>query len=427
MRPVTARGFRDVLPPEAAEREVVSSRMAAVFSSWGYELIETPVVEELAAVEAAAGRLEGTVFRLIDLDGRLLALRPDMTVPIARLVASRLEGDRAEHRFRYSADVFREHESLRGQSREFRQVGVELIGRGGAAADAEILSLLVRTLEATGLPEFTIAVGTVAVLDAILASASMPESWRQGILAAAHQRDFVELERLAREGVNPHVARAVVAVPRIRGQEDAIESARVATRGLGCESALDDLAETWALVGDAGPTGAVMIDFSVMRSFGYYTGFVAEAYAPGFGLPLGGGGRYDRVLASYGAPSPAAGFALGLERVMIALAEQGISIPVRGLDAVVGGEPAEVFAASGRLRSGGWRVVASSLDGVELVREADRLGAAEAITATSGRIVRLDRAGEPALPIEEPLPYAPTATWADSADSGLTASGGDGS
>ena len=82
MRPVTARGFRDVLPAEAAEREAASSRIAEVFSAWGYGLVETPVVEDLAALEAAAGALKGTAFRLIDLDGRLLALRPDMTLAV---------------------------------------------------------------------------------------------------------------------------------------------------------------------------------------------------------------------------------------------------------------------------------------------------------------------------------------------------------
>jgi ATP phosphoribosyltransferase regulatory subunit len=101
--------------------------MSDVFAAWGYGLVETPVVEDLSALEAAAGSLEGTAFRLIDLDGRLLALRPDMTVPIARLVASRLSASEGPHRFRYAAEVFREHESLRGQSRQFTQVGVELV------------------------------------------------------------------------------------------------------------------------------------------------------------------------------------------------------------------------------------------------------------------------------------------------------------
>ena len=139
------------MPLEAAEREVLERRLGDVFSAWGYGLVETPVVERLDALEAAAGPLEGTAFRLVDLDGRLLALRPEMTVPIARLVASRMAEQPGPHRLRYAADVFREHESLRGQARQFTQVGVELLGASGPAADAEVVALLVEALAAAGL------------------------------------------------------------------------------------------------------------------------------------------------------------------------------------------------------------------------------------------------------------------------------------
>ena len=415
MRPATARGFRDVLPQEAAEREAVARRIAETFSAWGYGLVETPVVEDLAALEAAAGPLQGTAFRLIDLDGRLLALRPDMTVPIARLVASRLSGESGPFRFRYGAQVFREHESLRGQAREFTQVGIELVGDSGPAADAEIVALLVAALEAAGLPEFTVALGTVAVLHAIVAAADAPPAWGASVLAAAHDRNLVGLDELARELGETPAARALSAVPRIRGGREAIEECRAATRGLGCEAALDELSAAWDLIEAAGASERVLIDFSLMRSFDYYTGVVVEAYAPGLGLPLGGGGRYDGVLASYDAPAPAAGFALGLERVMIALLEQGANVAVAALDAVVGGDAAKALSVARELRASGWRVALSRNDGLELVREATRAGAAEALSCTARGAVRLDRAGLPALPLESPAPYPPTSTWAEPA------------
>ena len=205
MRPVTARGFRDVLPAEAAERDVVSRAIADEFAAWGYGLVETPIAEDWATLEAAAGPLEGTAFRFIDLDGRLLALRPDMTVPIARLVASRLSGVPGPHRLRYAAEVFREHESLRGQARQFSQAGVELIGGQDPAADAEVVSLLVAALEAAGLPEFTVAIGTVAVLHAIVRAADASPAWGAAVLAAAHDRNLVGLDTLAREVSAPAV------------------------------------------------------------------------------------------------------------------------------------------------------------------------------------------------------------------------------
>jgi ATP phosphoribosyltransferase regulatory subunit len=426
MRPVTPRGFRDVLPAEAAEREAVSHAIADTFSAWGYGLVETPVVEDLAALEAAAGPLQGTAFRLIDLDGRLLALRPDMTVPIARLVASRLAGQAGPHRFRYAAQVFREHESLRGQAREFAQVGIELVGEAGPAADAEVVALMVAALEAAGIPQYTVAIGTVAVLHALVAAADAPSAWGEAVLAAAHDSNLVGLDALASQVADARVAEAISAVPRIRGRREAIDVCRVATAGLGCEEALDELAAAWDLIWAAGADFNVVIDFSVMRSFDYYTGLVAEAYAPGLGLPLGGGGRYDGVLAAFDAPTPAAGFALGLERVMIALVEQGARVAVRGLDAVIGGDAAGALALGRELREAGWRVAPSRRTGSELVAEAERLGAAEAlqVPAAPGRAVRLDRAGQPALPLESPAPYPPTTTWAESGQ-GSPALGGE--
>ena len=383
MHPVTARGFRDVLPAEAAERETVERRISGVFSAWGYGLVETPVVETVSAIEAAAGPLSGTVFRLFDLDGTLLALRPDMTVPIARLTASRLGGDPGPHRFRYAAEAFREHESLRGQSRQFTQVGVELLGVGGAAADAEVVSVLVEALEASGVPEFTVAIGTVAVLHAIVEAAGAAPEWGDAVLTAAHDRNLVGLDRLAREVGSERVATALSAVPRIRGGAEAITACREATAGLGCEGVLDDLAETYRLLEAAGVAESVIVDFSVMRSFDYYTGLVLEAYAPGVGLPIGGGGRYDGVLAAYGAPMPAAGFALGLERVMIAIVEQGATVEVAGLDVLVGGDPAAALVLARELRAQGLRVALSARLGEELAEEAVRLGATEWREATA--------------------------------------------
>ena len=396
MRPVTARGFRDVLPAEAGEREVLARRIAETFSAWGYEPVETPVVEDLAALEAATGPLEGTAFRLIDLDGRLLALRPDMTVPIARVVASRLGQDPRPHRFRYAAEVFREHESLRGQARQFTQAGVELVGTSGPAADAEVVTVMVEALEAAGVPEFTVAIGTVAVLHAIVAAAGGSGEWNAAVLGAAQDRNLVGLDALAREAASPAVARALSTVPRIRGGAEAIDTCRDVTSGLGCEAALDDLEATWSLISAGGGAERVLIDFSVMRAFDYYTGLVVEAYATGVGLPLGGGGRYDGVLAAYDAPAPAAGFALGLERVMIALVEQGAGVEVRALDAIVGGRPEEALVAAQELRAGGARVALSSACGAELASEAARTGAREALEARGAGVVARVWPREPA-------------------------------
>jgi ATP phosphoribosyltransferase len=397
MRAVTPRGFRDVLFAEAAERGAVAGAIADSFARCGYALVETPVVERYATLEAGAGRsLEGTAFRLVDVDGSLLALRPEMTVPIARLAASRLAGVPGPHRVAYVAEVFRERESLRGEARQFTQAGVELLGTSGAAADAEVVTALVEALAAAGLREFTVGLGTVAVLRALLEACGGSEEWRDAVIAAAHQRNLVAIDRLVdAPGIAAAAGAALRRIVRIGGGAEAIAAGREVAASAGCAASLDTLDDTWALLEAAGVAGRVRVDFGILRSFDYYTGLIVEAYAPGLGLPLGGGGRYDDLLATFGAPMPAAGFALALERVMIALSEQGVDIATTTVDAVVGGEDAaEVARAAALLRAGGARVrMTSAADGGAVRAEADLAGAPLALLARDGVVAELGAGG----------------------------------
>ncbi len=392
-RPATPRGFRDVMPQEAAERERVSASVTRVFDAWAYEPVETPVVEFDRVLEMAAGSLEHTALRLIDVDGSLLALRPDMTLPVARVVATRLPDAARPLRLRYAAPVFRERESLRGEAREFTQLGVELVGVEGPAADAEVIGLLVDSLAATGLDDFSVGVGTVAVLDALLSASGEPGTWQTAVRRAVHDRDLVRVDELA--GQSPGAQRAVAVlrqILRMRGGRDVISTCRDALSEVGVPDVLDDLEAAWSLLEAAGHTERVRIDFGIMRQFDYYTGMVLEAYAPGVGLPLGGGGRYDRALAAFGSPAPAAGFALGLERLMIALVEQDSVPPPAQLDVVLGGSAGDVFGMAEQLRAEGKRVaLAAGVRSEELARLARELGARAAAQAEAdGRLTWLD-------------------------------------
>jgi ATP phosphoribosyltransferase regulatory subunit len=418
MRPVTPRGFRDVLLQEAAEREVVTAQVAAVFDAWGYAPVETPMIEEYATLEQGVGLAsELAAFRLFDLDGSLLALRPEMTVPIARVAASRLADQVGPQRVRYTGPVFRENVSLRGQARQFTQAGIELIGEGGPAADAEVVALAVEALTAAGLDDFVISIGTVALLSALLEGTGQDQAWEGAIVAAVHDRNLVELDRLAgAHGLDPALARALAQAPRLRGGAEAFDACEALIAAAGAEGVLAPLRETYRILDALGYAGRVTVDFGIMRSFDYYTGFVFEAYAPGVGAPLGGGGRYDRLLAAFGRPAPAAGFALGLERVMIALAEQGSTPALQPRDARIGGYAGAAFAAAHDLRASGWRVrMAVGRSGAEIVLAAELADAHEALVAQDGEIWRLDRAGERALPLARPLPAPPSATWAGGA------------
>ena len=326
MNYVTPAGFRDFSAEEAALREEITYNVQQLFAKSGYTPIETPTLEIMDVLEAG-GHVPASPFKLFDSQGELLAMRPDVTMQVARMCSTRYAGCTAPLRFRYTQRVFREADTrLQAVTREMTQIGIECIGQKGAAADAEVIGLMTEALIAAGVPDFKLALATVGVLRALLAASQGTPAWQKSILQAYHASNFVDLDALTdsesaqfvASGARADVARAIRLLARIRGGQDAIAAARLLVEPLKCADGLDEFEQTYALLCARGLRERIMIDFSVMSSFDYYTGVVFEAYAPQIGTSLGSGGRYDHMLAAYGQDRPAAGFAFYLEQVMTA-------------------------------------------------------------------------------------------------------------
>ncbi|MDO4891395.1 MAG: ATP phosphoribosyltransferase, partial [Coriobacteriaceae bacterium] len=261
---------------------------------------------------------------LFDWGGCLLALRPEVTLLGARMCATRLADQPGPFRFRYQQRVFRQTEP-ETSNREMTQVGVECIGEAGTAVDAEVIGLLVDALRTCGLEDFKISLGTVAVLNDLLDAASDDATWKRAVRHAYHETNFVELAELTSAGNGkPVYLDAIRKLPDLRGGREAIEQVRALTEPLGCANGIDALAQTYAALEQAGLAGCVMLDFSIISSFDYYTGVIFEVYSPRLGTPLGSGGRYDDVLSAYGKARPAAGFGFYLDLVMKAVASGAV-------------------------------------------------------------------------------------------------------
>ena len=326
----TARGFRDILPQEALARERITSQVRECFSAHGYLPVETPLLEDRAALERG-GRLKDSPFQLFDTDGTLLVLRPDLTLPVARLVAGRVDAGQLPARFRYVAPVVREEPSLRGQPRQFTQLGVELVGTDGAAAEVEVVSLLAEVLAALEVPAWRIVFGSVTPLTALLASCAPSPDFREKVLELVHDSDLVTLDELvdATPTLKPSAARALHAIPRMHGGAEVVERIDALLAEADVPVAERGCVELRALVGELEvlfADGRASFDFSIINSFDYYTGIIFKGYAEGIAASLASGGRYDAVLANLGRPGLAAcGFALSLERLQEVLGEPGDS------------------------------------------------------------------------------------------------------
>lgn len=316
----TPRGFRDVLPEEALWREQITQAVGSCFARAGYLPVETPVLEESSLLRDSDIPV-GTTFRLFDSDASQLIVRPDVTLPVARMVSTRLRGQEGPFRLRYAVPVVRESESLRGVSRQFTELGVEFIGVAGAKADAEVLLLMTEAIEAAGVHDYIVAMGSVTPLEALLKASGCDDAWCARVRGLCSRCDLTGLRSLVDEGgVDPALGDALCALPRIHGGRDAVARAAELLGSCGCvDPCLEDILDLLERAERAGVAGHVSVDFSVVGSFGYYTGMVLEAYVPSLGIRLGQGGRYDDMLARFGQDRPAVGFALSLDSIQAAL------------------------------------------------------------------------------------------------------------
>jgi ATP phosphoribosyltransferase regulatory subunit len=316
-------GTRDVLPDEMRELRAMTDRVRSVFEEAGYGEVATPALEYESTFNRADTFASRPAYRVFDEAGNVLVLRADMTVPIARVVATRYAHAEPPLRFAYLALAYRGVRPQRGQSREFLQAGVELIGSPGAEGTAEVLTVLCAALDAAGLRTYRIGLGDAALYPSLLEALGTPPERRERILAALAGGDFVDVERQVRElEIGADAAALLLRVPRTRGGPEVFAD----LEGV-LHDALAGMREVHARLAPA-VAERIIFDLGLVRSIGYYTGAVFQVYDPAYGVPLGSGGRYDELLGSFGRPLPAVGFALNVERLHIALTgeERGRSL-----------------------------------------------------------------------------------------------------
>jgi len=310
-------GMRDLLPGESSRARRVSDRILSQMQRWGYREVVTPTMEYFDTLIRGEGTEAGDrLFKLVDRGGELLALRPEMTTSVARLITTHLRGHPLPFRVAYAGQVFRGSETGSGRLREFPQVGCELIGAGTLEADAEIVALAVEALEASGTQGCSISLGHVGFLQGMLAGLTLPDEGAREVRAFLYQKDFVGLRAiLDRYGIPATRADALSQLPVLSGP-GAIHDARRLAGTAESERVLGDLEDLMKRLAAYGVGDIVRVDLSIIRDFEYYTGIVFEGHTSALGYPLLGGGRYDRLLEGFGAAYPATGFAVRVDRVL---------------------------------------------------------------------------------------------------------------
>jgi len=324
----TLRGMRDLLPEDAATMTYIGDTARKVARLYGYKEIITPVVESYELLAAKAGdEVRSRMFAFKDLGGREVALRPEFTASVARLVATTLRNEPKPFRIFCTGSTYRYDEPQRGRYREFWQSDYELIGSNRPEADAEILMATNSLMQDAGLKKFAMKTGHVGVLRAILAEEKIDEKQQNAIMQLMDKKEYDDAIRMVENaGATQKCLTTLRQLVQCRGNDifEIINRMKELVKDYEKSvTAAENLEEILTLVTESGCKIDMSVDAGFARGLEYYTGMVFEVYVPDLDIALGGGGRYDRLVELFGGePTPATGVAHGIDRIMLAMQAQ---------------------------------------------------------------------------------------------------------
>lgn len=330
----------------------------SVFDGWSYEEIATPTVDYYSLFERGMGPAEAhRAFRFTDTDGRLLALRPDVTSGIARAAATLFGNRRRPLRFCYGAPVFRfTHQSHADWRRESIQIGCELIGRNTLAADMEVLAIACEILDRLGLNgKYIITLNDVEIFNGVAENLGFDPDARNQLRQLMDGRNQADLESFLTPHVPAHDRHAFSKLIRLSGKHETVAAARKVITNSRSQRALDRLEGLWRLIDRLSLTDRFEIDFGDVSRIDYYTGLTFKIYIEGAGARVGSGGRYDNLTANFGKAEPAVGFVLDLE-VLMGLFTSRADVPERTAQIVAHEDVTASFREVIRRRAQGERI-----------------------------------------------------------------------
>ncbi|MGK7345486.1 MAG: ATP phosphoribosyltransferase regulatory subunit [Candidatus Nitrospinota bacterium M3_3B_026] len=354
------RGVKALLYQEAAILERIEGEVLRLFESWGFQKVNTPAIEFFS--ELSKG-LDGDALKEVITftdpagGGRPLALRSDVTPQIARIAATSLARRPRPIRLCYAQTVYRSVRPGAGERMELYQAGVELIGSASVEADAEMVAIGSEALRRLGLKDVRIAISHVGYIKELIDAAALDTEDRAAARQALVRKDAARLSAvLDRAGAEGPAREALEKLPSLFGGFEVLDAAPSVNKRT--EESLSNLRGVLSVLEKYNLSGVSTLDLGETRGFGYYTGVTFEGFVKGVGRRVLSGGRYDNLLAAYGQPGPATGFALDVDRILDHFHRAGEPADWSAADALVIGANGGFLEAAGlaqRLREKGLR------------------------------------------------------------------------
>lgn len=317
----TPDGTRDRLFDECAVREEITDQLAAMFRSRGYRQVNTPAIEFYDVFASAAAHYPAeNMYKMSDTRGRLMVLRSDCTIPIARLTATRLTGMPMPLRLYYHENVYRVEHGMRGKSSEIFQTGVELIGSNSLRSDLEIVEMAASGLgEVCGERRFRIELCHIGYFKSLMDALNASDEQKEEIRQCIEQKNYALLHDLLEPFGHCHAAVALNYLPRLFGGVEVFDKAYELFDNEGARDSLDYLKQIYGCLRELGLGEHVLIDLGMVNQAEYYTGIIFRGYFDGVGEPVLSGGRYDNLLSDFGENLCATGFAFQVDVIAAAM------------------------------------------------------------------------------------------------------------
>lgn len=318
----TPAGLTDILVKECELKFKIETAAREVFARHGYHVVQPPMFEYYDVYDAAVTKAEN-MFKFFDNNGRMLALRPDLTTSVARIAATKPLGE-LPYRIAYSGSAFRNDETFSNdRRREFSQAGIELIGNGGTDADAEVIEIAIEALLKFGVKEFQIDMGHADYYKGLAEIAGLDPIVSDKLRANINDKDFVAIEGIL-DGIDidEKLKEVFMELPKMFGGiETAVAAAKNPIIGEKSRAALENLISVYEILKGKGLDKYISTDLGMVPNLDYYTGIIVKGFAKGVAFPICSGGRYDNLTEKFGKALPATGIAIGIERVMTALSD----------------------------------------------------------------------------------------------------------
>ncbi|UOY93259.1 ATP phosphoribosyltransferase regulatory subunit [Ectobacillus sp. JY-23] len=317
-------GTRDLFFEDSTLQEEVEQRLRRVFISRGYEEIRTPTIEFYDVFSFQNRPIdEERMYKFFDHRGRILVLRPDMTIPIARVVGTTMM--KSPLKLTYSGNIFRANKSLAGKYNELTQAGIEIIGIDNLRAEVECIVSAITALQAIGVSQFKIEIGQVELYKSIIKKLSLTENDEIVLRSYIENKSYTGLtEFLKRKNFDKTDAtiRLLQRLPRLFGGIEIVEEAERLATNKEMKQAIVRVRQIYETIARLGYGNYVSVDLGMVQNLQYYTGVIFRGYANDVGEEIVSGGRYDDLMGHFGEPLPAVGLALQVDQIVRVLKEQ---------------------------------------------------------------------------------------------------------